>query len=396
VALKLDAEKWRKNRGIKRLLGALGAQEGLTRYVGGAVRDDLLGLPVSDIDLATRIPPHQVVQRLESARIKAVPTGIDHGTVTAVSDGHPFEITTLRRDVTTDGRRATVAFTDDWKEDAARRDFTINALSADPVTGELFDYFGGLADLEKRHIRFIGDPLQRIAEDHLRILRFFRFHARFDAGEPDAAALAACTARANDLMALSRERIADELLKLLGMADPSATLAIMLDCRILEPVIPEIDAARLPELRRLIAAEQQAGVGPDALRRLVSLLPRKSEVADDVGARLRLSNRARKRLSCSADETISSPPQALAYRIGIECAADRLLLAGRPQDAAMILAWNAPRLPISGGALIKRGLPAGPAVARTLRAIEDRWVETGFPSGDEFRQIVDEALGSAP
>ncbi|MFL6761412.1 MAG: CCA tRNA nucleotidyltransferase [Sphingomicrobium sp.] len=381
---------------MKRLLAALGAEEGLTRYVGGAVRDDLLGIPVSDIDLATRIPPNEVVERLENARIKAVPTGIDHGTITAVSDGHPFEITTLRRDVTTDGRRATVAFTDDWKEDAARRDFTINALSADPITGELFDYFGGLADLKKRHIRFIGDPLQRIAEDHLRILRFFRFHARFDAGEPDAAALAACTARANDLMALSRERIADELLKLLAMADPSSTLAIMLDCQILRPVLPEIDASRLPELARLIAAERQAGVEPDSLRRLASLLPRKSEVADDVSGRLRLSNKARKRLSCSVDETISSPPHTLAYRVGIECAADRLLLAGRPEDAATILAWRAPRLPISGGALIRRGLPPGPQIARTLRAIEDRWVEAGFPAGDDFRQIVEDALRAAP
>src|SRR5881275_2959857 len=255
MALILDAAKWRKKRGMRRLLAALGADQGLTRYVGGAIRDDLLRLPVSDIDLATRIAPDEVMARLEKARIKAVPTGIDHGTVTAVSDGHTFEITTLRRDVTTDGRRATVAFTDDWKEDAARRDFTINALSADPDTGELFDYFGGLTDLERRHIRFIGDPLQRIAEDHLRILRFFRFHARFDAGEPDAAALEACSARANDLMALSRERIADELLKLLGMADPSLTVGIMLRHGILVPVLPEIVPERLVSLRALIAAE---------------------------------------------------------------------------------------------------------------------------------------------
>ena len=149
------------------------------------MRDGLLGIPVNDVDLATRLQPDEVIARLEKARIKAVPTGIDHGTVTAVSDGHPFEITTLRTDVATDGRRATVAFTDDWKADAARRDFTINALSADPVTGEIFDYFGGLGDLEQRHVRFIGDPLQRIAEDHLRILRFFRFHARFGAGAPE-------------------------------------------------------------------------------------------------------------------------------------------------------------------------------------------------------------------
>src|SRR4051794_31063829 len=240
MALSLDAAKWRRKRGMKRLLKALGADEGLTRYVGGSIRDDLLGLPVSDIDLATRIAPDDVMRRLENAKIKAVPTGVDHGTVPAVSDGHPFEITTLRRDVSTDGRRATVAFTDDWQEDAARRDFTINALAADPSTGELFDYFGGLADLEQRRVRFIGDPLQRIAEDHLRILRFFRFHARFGKGEPDPAALDACTARANDLIALSRERIADELLKLLGLSDPAPTVAVMTERGILRPVLPEV------------------------------------------------------------------------------------------------------------------------------------------------------------
>ena len=231
VELKLDASKWRRIRGMTRLLAALGAKEGLTRYVGGAVRDGLLGLPVNDVDLATRLEPDEVIRRLEEARIKAVPTGIEHGTITAVSDGHPFEITTLRTDVETDGRRATVAFTDDWKADAARRDFTINALFADPATGEVFDYFGGLDDLEQRHVRFIGDPLQRIAEDHLRILRFFRFHARFGQGEPDAAAVDACAQRANDLMALSRERIADELLKLLGMPDPASTVRVMLERR---------------------------------------------------------------------------------------------------------------------------------------------------------------------
>ncbi len=244
MELKLDAEKWRKRRGMARLLDALGADEGLTRYVGGAVRDELLGLPVNDVDLATKLSPDEVVRRLEAAKIKAVPTGIEHGTITAVSDGQPVEITTLRRDVSTDGRRATVAFTDDWQDDAARRDFTINALSADPVSGEIFDYFGGLGDLEHRHIRFIGDPLQRIAEDHLRILRFFRFHARFGSDRLDQAALDACTARANDLMALSRERIADELLKLLAVEDPSATIGIMLQRGILKPVLPEIETSK--------------------------------------------------------------------------------------------------------------------------------------------------------
>lgn len=395
MELKLDAAKWRKKRGMKRLLDALGAEEGLTRYVGGAIRDDLLGLPVSDIDLATRIPPDEVMRRLEAARIKAVPTGLDHGTVTAVSDGHPFEITTLRRDVSTDGRRATVAFTDDWQEDAARRDFTINALSADPMTGDLFDYFGGLADLDHRRIRFIGDPLQRIAEDHLRILRFFRFHARFDAGEPDAAALDACTARANDLMALSRERVADELLKLLAVPDPSPTVGIMLERGILKPVLPEIEAVREADLKALIATEGEAGIAPDPLRRLGSLLPRDSSLADAVAVRLRLSNKARKRLACSAANDAPLQPKALAYHLGTECAADRLLLAGQARDAAEIVAWHLPRLPVSGGTLIKRGLTPGPVVARTLRAIEDQWVEAGFPSGEQFERIVAEALRAA-
>ena len=395
MELRLDAAKWRKKRGMKRLLDALGADQALTRYVGGAVRDDLLDLPVSDIDLATKIQPGEVVERLEKAKIKAVPTGIDHGTVTAVSAGQPFEITTLRRDVSTDGRRATVAFTDDWREDAARRDFTINALSADPNTGELFDYFGGLADLEHRHIRFIGDPLQRIAEDHLRILRFFRFHARFDAGKPDAAALDACTARARDLMALSRERIADELLKLLEMPDPSRTVAIMLEREILKPVLPEIESARLAQLNALIAAEREAKVEANPLRRLAALLPRDPQLADEIGGRLRLSNKARKRLACAAGQDLESSPQALAYRVGTDCAIDRLLLGERPRDAAAIAHWHRPRLPISGGALIKRGVPEGPLVAQTLRRIEDQWVEAGFPSGEQFHRIVEDALRSA-
>src|SRR5689334_15086971 len=314
MELKLDAAKWRKRRGMARLLKALAASEGQTRYVGGAVRDDLLDLPVNDVDLATRLEPIDVMSRLENARIKAVPTGIDHGTVTAVSDGHPFEITTLRRDVSTDGRRATVAFTDDWKEDAARRDFTINALSADPQTGELFDYFGGLTDLQNRHIRFIGDPLQRIAEDHLRILRFFRFHARFGSGAPDEAALDACTQRANDLMALSRERIADELLKLLAVSDPAPTVRIILGRGILRPILPEIGREGLSQLESLIAAEQEAGIKPHALRRLAGLLPREPALADDIGSRLRLSNKARKRLVCAVEPVTDQAPKALAYR----------------------------------------------------------------------------------
>jgi len=395
MALSIDAAKWRKRRGMARLLDALGAKDGLTRYVGGAVRDDLLDLPVSDVDLATRLEPEEVTRRLEAARIKAVPTGIDHGTVTAVSDGHPYEVTTLRRDVETFGRRATVAFTTDWEEDAARRDFTINALSADPITGEVFDYFGGLDDLLGRHVRFIGDPLKRIAEDHLRILRYFRFHARFGAGTPDSAALDACTARANDLMALSRERIADELLKLLAIADPTPTIAIMLERGIFKPVLPEIGAEGLANLKSLIEAEESARIAPDGLRRLAALLPRDPAVAESVATRLKLSNKARKRLACAAISDTSSTPEALAYRLGNGCAVDRLILAGKPAEAAHIKKWHSPRLPIGGGVLITRGLPEGPVIARTLRAIEDRWVEAGFPQGAEFDAIVADALAAA-
>lgn len=395
VLVKIDAAKWRRHRGMPRLLKALGAEEGLTRYVGGAVRDDLLGLPVSDIDLATRLKPDEVMERLKRARIKAVPTGIDHGTITAVSDGHPFEITTLRRDVSTDGRRATVAYTDDWKEDAARRDFTINALFADPMTGEIHDYFGGFKDLETRHIRFIGDPLKRIAEDHLRILRFFRFLSRFGGGSIDAAALDACTARANDLMALSRERIADELLKLLSVEDPSPTVAIMLVRNILRPVLPEIGQDSLAPLKALIAAERAADIAPDPLRRLSALLPRDAQLADDIAVRLRLSNKARKRLACAAAQDLDVSPRALAYWIGGECAIDRLLLSGHPAQAASIARWRAPRLPLSGGELIGRGLEAGPVVAKTLKRIERRWVEAGFPEGDRFEAIVAEALAAS-
>jgi poly(A) polymerase len=392
VALTIDASKWRRQRGMERLLEALGGDEGLTRYVGGAIRDDLLDHRMSDVDLATRLQPPEVMQRLEAAKIKAVPTGIDHGTITAISDGHPYEVTTLRRDVSTDGRRATVAFTTDWEEDAARRDFTINALSADPKTGEIFDYFGGLKDLEERHIRFIGDPLKRIAEDHLRILRYFRFHARFGAGEPDPEALDACTARANDLMALSRERIADELLKLLELPDPFSTVEIMLERGILKPVLPEIRPQGLNRLKELIGAEKAGGIAPDGLRRLAALLPQDPPLAELVAARLKLSNKARKRLACAAGDELHSTPEAMAYRLGTPCAVDRLLLSGRPQDAARIAKWHPPRLPIGGGALIARGLTEGPIVARTLKQIETRWVEAGFPSGSELERIVAEVL----
>ncbi|CAA9506925.1 MAG: CCA tRNA nucleotidyltransferase, partial [uncultured Sphingomonadaceae bacterium] len=254
--LTLPDMPWNRWPGMDRLLRALGAQEGDTRVVGGAVRDTLLDLSVADVDLATRLTPDAVIARVKGAGLKAVPTGLQHGTITAVIDGRPVEVTTLRRDVETDGRHATVAFTDDWRADASRRDFTINALYADPGSGEVHDYFDGEADIAARRIRFIGDPLRRIAEDHLRILRFFRFHARFGSGPPDPAGLAACAARANDLMALSRERIADELLKLLALPRPAPTVRIMADAGLLKPVLPEIWSEGVSSLEALTDAEE--------------------------------------------------------------------------------------------------------------------------------------------
>jgi poly(A) polymerase len=297
------------------------------------------------------------------------------------------EVTTLRRDVSTDGRRATVAFTDDWREDAARRDFTINALYADLATGDVTDYFGGVDDLAAGVVRFIGAPLERIAEDHLRILRFFRFYARFGKGAPDAESLAACAARANDLMALSRERIADELLKILALPDPGPVIALMIERGIFVPVLPEIAGAA--PLVRLVARESAAGVTGDALRRLASLLPTDPRVADDISARLRLSKAQRKRLASAASRVASdgSDPKALAYWITPEYAIDRLLLG--EGDAAILTDWTPPAFPITGGAIVARGVKAGPVVARLLKAVEQQWVAEGFPDEARAQAIAD-------
>ncbi|NIJ24498.1 poly(A) polymerase [Sphingomonas japonica] len=380
---------WRRRPGLDALIGALGA----ARFVGGAVRDTLLGSPVSDIDIATPHPPQRVVELATEAGIKTVPTGIAHGTVTAVLPEGPVEVTTLRRDVATDGRHAQVAFTDDWRADAARRDFTINALYADPISGEVFDYFGGLDDLAARRVRFIGDPYRRIAEDHLRILRFFRFLARFG-DAPDPAGLDACTARANDLMALSRERIADELLKLLVARHAVHVVAVMIERGILRPVLPEI--AGVDALARLAGREATSAIAPDAIRRLAALLPGDPDVAESVGARLKLSKLQRKRL-ISAARPLDAEPRALAYRIGPEAATDRLLLAqaDRTGDVRALAHWTPPTLPLTGGALVARGIKAGPQVAHLLRAIEEQWIAEGFPNADRVGQIADAQVREA-
>lgn len=385
----LPPAPWRWREGLPALADVLGAREGDARFVGGAVRDTLLGLDVADIDVATRLTPPQVLERLVEAGVRAVPTGLAHGTVTAVLPSGPVEVTTLRRDVATDGRHAVVAYSDDWREDAARRDFTMNALYADPVTGALFDWHGGRGDLLAGRVRFIGDPYRRIAEDHLRILRFFRFHARFGE-EPDTEGLEACAARANDLMALSRERVAAELLKLLVARSAVATVRLMIDRAVLRAVLPEITPESVERLDRLAAAEAAAGVPPDPVRRLAALVP--PDAAENVGARLKLSNADRKRLAGATAGVGTEGPRALAYRVGMQGAVDRLLLSGSPVND--LPTWTPPRLPVSGGALVARGLAKGPDVARALRAVETRWIADGFP-GAVADALLDQAVADA-
>src|SRR5690606_38308115 len=293
----LPAAEWTRRQDLAALVAALGADA--VRWVGGAVRDTLLGEEVSDVDAATIHRPEAVIERLTAAGIRAIPTGIDHGTVTAVLPGGAVEVTTLRRDVSTDGRRATVAFSTEWRDDAARRDFSINALYASPRTLEVHDWFGGLEDLAARRVRFIGDARQRIREDHLRILRYFRFQARFGS-ELDDEAEQACAELAPTLKGLSRERVAMELLNLLALPDPSATVARMERIGVLPVVLPESGAAGVAALEALIAQERAQGVAPDPLRRLAALLPADPRTADQVAARLRLSATQRKRLVTAA------------------------------------------------------------------------------------------------
>lgn len=394
----LSAADWLHWPETRRLISVLGADS--MRFVGGAVRDSLLGLDVSDIDVATLLEPPEVMACLGAAGIKTVPTGIDHGTVTAIVDHRPFEITTLRKDVATDGRRATVAFATDWREDAARRDFTINALYA-CAKGDVFDYFDGIADLRAGRVRFIGDAETRIREDALRILRFFRFHARFGKLEPDAEGLAACQRRANDLMTLSRERIRDELLKLLAVDDPVPTVELMINHNLFKPIIPEIKS--VSELLLLVKNERRYAEA-SSLRRLAALLPKTSDVLEDVGSRLKLSNHDRKRLAKMVaagwpDTLTAQATRSYIYRNGPEAFTDSLLLTAR-EDRQMTewldiaRTWPVPKLPISGQDFIDRGLAPGPAVSASVRAFETAWIGDDFPSDlSRISALLEAVLG---
>lgn len=392
-----DAE-WRQGPGLARIVAALAADGGAVKVVGGAVRDTLLGLPVTDIDLATPLRPDEVMRRLETADVKVIPTGIAHGTVTAIASGERHEITTLRRDVATDGRRATVAFADDWREDAARRDFTINALYADPATGVVDDWFGGLADLAAGRVAFIGDAATRIAEDHLRILRFYRFAARFGRGELDPASHAAVVAARQSLKSLSRERVADELLKILALPDPRAVVGRMAADGIFAVILPELDPAFASAFDRLIANEAASGTPPAPLRRLSALLPADAATAETVASRLRLSTRQRKHLAAVAAHRgdTARPARRLAYAIGVEAARDvHLLAASDGRGVRSVAGWVPPELPIKGGDIIARGVTAGPEVARILRAVEAAWVAEDFPDAARVGELADQMIGRA-
>ena len=410
---------WMRAPETQVLVAALTAKGDAARFVGGCVRDAVLGRPAGDIDLATPARPETVMARLAAASIRAIPTGLAHGTVSAVIGPRRFEITTLRRDVETDGRHARVAFTDDWAADAARRDFTINALYCDD-DGTLYDPVGGLADLRARRVRFVGDARARIREDVLRLLRFFRFYAWYGRPPADAEALAACREMAPALPRLSGERVAAELLRLLAAPDPLEAVALMERTGALAEILPEAGPAAT--LVPLIAAEGRAGIAPDGLRRPARLLRAGGGGADAaarVAARLRLSNAKRARLAAlvapgeisgvvvAADLDGAGVRRAL-YRAGAERFVgfvDLVLLAwAETPDAAAAFAamietagtWTPPAFPLRGADALAAGMAPGPDVGRLLAGIEDDWVAGGFKDGrDALLDTLRERVAAA-
>ena len=378
------------------VLDALEAAGGpdCARFVGGCVRNALLGRTIDDIDIATTLTPDQVTRALVAAKLKAVPTGIEHGTVTAVSGSKPYEITTLRRDVATDGRRAVVAFTNDWAEDARRRDFTLNSLYA-RRDGTVLDPNGqGVADARAGRIVFVGEPERRIAEDALRILRFFRFRAWYGSGPADSAALAACAALKSDVGALSAERVARELLKLFAAADPREAVSQMAGCGVLGEVLaPPLDLARFDGM---VAIEEDQLFETDAVLRLAALLPDDQLAAAQLAERLRLSNAQRDRITAAlaptpAFQSWMSPREIRrhVYGLGARAFRDRAKLAWArarrtattPQWRGMIAlgeGWTAPAFPLSGRDVIASGVPKGPMVGQVLAEVEAWWIDHDF------------------
>jgi len=385
---------WLKHGDVASLLALLDRDGEEARVVGGAVRNALLQLPVSEIDIATTALPAEVTRRVAAAGGKTIPTGIEHGTLTVVLDHRPIEVTTLREDVETFGRKARVAFGRDWRADAERRDFTINALSAS-ADGTVHDYVGGLDDIAARRVRFIGEAKERIEEDYLRILRFFRFHAHFGHGAPDAAGLAACIRARSGLETLSRERVRMEMLKLLVAARATPTLAVMAESGLLEEVLGGV--AYLASFENMAKTEAALGTEADAIRRLGALGVWVAEDAERLTQRLRLSNAESQRLLALelwwrvAPAAGEQAARALLYRLGPQAFADRVLLAWSRSDAGIAdsgwrdLAtlpqrWTAPVFPLKAADFTGRGIVAGPRLGAVLHAAELAWIAAGFPS----------------
>jgi poly(A) polymerase len=390
----LGSAAWLKDREVAGLLALLDRDGEEARVVGGAVRNALLQIPVSEIDVATTALPAEVVRRVEAAGGRAIPTGIEHGTITVVIDDRAFEVTTLREDVETFGRKARVVFGRNWRADAERRDFTINALSA-AADGTVHDYVGGVDDIAARRVRFIGEPQRRIEEDYLRILRFFRFHAHFSEGAPDGAGLQACIRARAGLETLSRERVRTEMLKLLVAPRATPTLTVMTESGLLGMVLGGV--AFLASFENMDKVEAALGAKPDAVRRLGALGVWVAEDAERLTQRLRLANAESERLlTLEAWWRVAPQPgeraaHALLYQLGPQSFADRVFLAWARADAGVAdrawreLAslpqrWTAPAFPLKAADFSRRGVPAGPALGVALRAAEKAWIGADFPA----------------
>src|SRR5882762_2095714 len=390
----LDDAPWFKSGPAVRVLEMLNGNGEEARVVGGAVRNALLKIPTGDIDIATTAVPDEVIRRAKAAGIKSVPTGIEHGTVTLVVDAQPFEVTTLREDTETFGRKAKVAFGRDWVRDAERRDFTINGLSVD-ADGVVHDHVGGLDDVFAKRVRFIGDPNQRIAEDYLRILRFFRIHAAYGAGEPDRAGYLACIAARAGLATLSAERVRMEMLKLMVASGAPGAITAMADGGLLLPILGGV--AYTGPFAAMASAERLLGLKPDPVRRLGALAVAVTEDAKRVAMRLRLTNAETKALDSMGHRwwRLAGMDEATArrrlYRLGADRYRDRLMLAwaraGGDTDSAHWRAlatlperWSAPKFPLKAADFVARGIAEGPALGHVLTLAEDAWLAADFPS----------------
>jgi len=407
IVLKPEQIPWLFMGPLVRLLAVLDANSEETRVVGGAVRNTILGLKVDEIDLATTALPDEVVRRATAAGFDPVPTGIEHGTVTVVVDGKPFEVTTLREDVEAFGRHAKVRFGRDWKKDAERRDFTINAIFL-MREGTIVDFVGGLDDLKARRVRYIGDPETRIREDYLRVLRFFRFHAAYGEGQLDHGGLVACIRAREELAVLSRERVRTELLKLLAAKRAVPTLAVMAETGILGSVLGGIPL--LASYSNLVKTELAVGTAPDIVRHLGALGVLIVEDADRLRERLRLTNAEHQKLRSIGDRWWQISPQwgeqaakALLYRVGAQNFRDRALIAfarsqasasDRPWRELITLPerWTAPKFPLAAKDFMERGIKQGPAMGAALTRAEETWISAGFPSDAEsLKEIADDS-----